>query len=217
VDESLCQTCGADPRGTWGDNVPRGDVASGTCPACGRSLTTPFGRAMLGDDDPAVEYEFEDWSAEDRAAAAEALTARIIPFRWEPGLVLAVVAHRETDADAVFDELEAGALAAAGDGELPPAEEGWGESEDAFSALGDLFDAADRLFRTPSGTTAANDLRQAGGLVRRSEPPFGFNPVLWQTAGDLAGQLERLIDDGASNDDIRAGAEALRDVLAEHI
>jgi hypothetical protein len=40
--------------------------------------------------------------------------------------------------------------------------------------------------------------------------------VLWRTAGELATQLESLLTDG-SNDDIRAGAEALRDVLAEHI
>jgi hypothetical protein len=217
MDDGLCQTCGADPRGSWGDNIPRGDVASGTCPSCGRSLTPPFGRALLGDGDPAVEYEFEDWSAEDRAAAAEGLTARIIPFRWEPGLVLVVAEHREADADAVLDELEAQGDLAIQEGELPPATDGWGESEDAFSALGDLFDAADRLFHTPSGTTAANDLREAGALVRGSAPPFGFNPVLWRTAGELAGPLESLIDGGASNDDIQAGAEALRDVLAEHI
>jgi hypothetical protein len=192
-------------------------VASGTCPACGRSLTPPFGRAVLREGDAAVEYEFDDWSAEDRAAAGDALTARIIPFRWEPGLVLAVVAYREAEADAVFDELEEAALTVSQEGELAPAGDGWGQGEDAFSSLGDLFDAADRLFHTPSGTTAANDLREAGDIVRRSGPPFGFSPVLWQTAGDLAAQLERLIDDGASNDDIRVAAEALRDVLAEHI
>ena len=154
----LCQTCGADPRGSWGSNVPRGDVAEGTCPDCGRSLTPPFARATLNDDDPAVEYEFDDWDAEDRAAAAEALTAKIIPFRWEPGLILAVAAHREGDADAVLDELEDAADVQGG--ALPEATEGWGEGEDAFAALGNLFDAADRLFHTPTGTTAANDLRE---------------------------------------------------------
>jgi hypothetical protein len=169
---------------------------------------------MLSDADPAVEYEFDDWDAEDRAAAAEALTAKVVPFRWEPGLILAVAAYREADADAIFDELEAAAEVQ--EGGLPEAEEGWGESEDAFSALGDLFDAADRLFHMPTGTTAANDLREAGATVRAAPPPYGFNPVLWKTAGELATQLESLLTDG-SNDDIRAAAEALRDVLAEHV
>src|SRR6476469_7263740 len=58
----LCQNCGADPRGDWGTNaVPLGDVAQGTCPACGRSLTMPFNRAMVPDEAPAVEYELDDW------------------------------------------------------------------------------------------------------------------------------------------------------------
>src|SRR5436190_5082864 len=132
----LCQTCGADPRGTWGSDLPRGDVAEGTCPGCGRPLSAPFARPVLNDGDPAVEYEFEDWQAEERAAAADALTARAIAFRWEPGLIIAVAAHREAEADAVFDELEAVADVEAG--VLPEVEEDWGEGEDTFSALGDL-------------------------------------------------------------------------------
>ena len=215
----LCQNCGADPRGDWGANaVPRGDVTQGTCPVCGRSLTMPFNRAMVPDEAPAVEYELDDWPGAERAAVGEALTARGIPFTWVPGLILVVAAHREAEADAVFDELEEGGPAdVPTEGELAPAEEDWGEGEDAFAALGDLFDAADRLFHTPTGTVAANDLREAAAIVRRSQPPFGFSPVLWQTAGELATKVEGVIDGGGSNDDIQAAAEALRDVLHEHI
>ena len=50
---------------------------------------------------------------------------------------------------------------------------------------------------------------------RNREIPF--NAVLWRTAGELTSQLIDLIDAGAGNEDIQAGAEALRDVLAEHI
>jgi hypothetical protein len=214
----LCQTCGADPTRSLGTRVIKGDIAAGTCPACGRALALPFARATVERDAPAVEYEMEDWPAEERAAIAEALTERAVPFAWEAGLVLVVAAHREADADAVFADLDIDPFdEVPEEGELAPAEEGWGDGEDAFKALGDLFDAADRLFHTPTGTTAANDLREAGAVVRRSAAPYGFNPVLWRTGGELAGQLEQLIDQGASNDDIRAGAEALRDVLHEHI
>ena len=261
--EVLCQTCGADPRGSWGSGVPRGQVADGTCPDCGHSLAAPFNRAVLNDGDPAVEYEFEDWDAEDRAAAADALTARIVPFRWEPGLVLAVAANREAEADAVIDELEAAdALAAsvipdddeeyAGDEEqaeqaehgeeaehgedagereaddngvpeldedweaAPGVEDDWGQGEDAFTALGNLFDAADRLFHTPTGTLAAADLRESGAIVRASAPPYGFDPQLWRRAGELAANIETLLTEG-SNEDIKARAQELRDVLAPHI
>src|SRR4051812_26894044 len=215
----VCQNCGADPRGGWGTNaVPLGDVAKGTCPACGRSLTMPFNRAMVPDEAPAVEYELDDWPPEERAAVGEALASRGIPFTWVPGLVLVVAAHREVEADNVFDELEtAGPGEVSDGGELPAADDDWGEGEDTFAALGDLFDAADRLFHTPTGTVAANDLRSAGAIVRSAEPPYGFNPVLWQTAGELAAKVEQVIDEGGSNADIQAAAEALRDVLHEHI
>lgn len=210
----LCQTCGADPRGSWGSSVPRGDPAEGTCADCGRPLAAPFNRAVLADGAPAVEYEFEEWGAEDRAAAADALTARVVPFRWEPGLVLAVAAHREADADAVLDELEA--VAAVDDAALPEVDDDWGQGEDAFAALGELFDSADRLFHTPTGTTAANDLRESGAVVRGSAPPYGFDPQVWRTAGELATQVESLLTDG-SNDDIKVRAQALRDAIAPHI
>jgi hypothetical protein len=211
----LCQTCGADPRGEWGTGVPKGDVALGTCPACGKSLQPPFARATLEDGAPAVEYEFEEWDAEDRAATADALTARVVPFRWEPGLILAVAAHRESDADAVLDELEAVAAVSA-EAALPEADEDWGQGEDAFAALGQLFDAADRLFHTPTGSTAANDLRDAGAVVRGAPPPYGFDPQVWRTAGELAAQVETLLADG-SNEEIQARAQILRDTLAPHI
>ena len=261
--EVLCQTCGADPRGSWGSGVPRGQVADGTCPDCGHSLAAPFNRAVLNDGDPAVEYEFEDWDAEDRAAAADALTARIVPFRWEPGLVLAVAAHRESEADAVLDELEAAdavldeleaadavaatvlseldeeatVLAESDDDDVAPQfeendaalpegdeddglpaelEDDWGQGEDAFAALGNLFDAADRLFHTPTGTLAANDLREAGTIVRGSQPPYGFDPQLWRRAGEQAAHIEALLTEG-SNEDIKARAQELRDLLAPHV
>ena len=210
----LCQTCGADPRGSWGSNLPRGDPAEGTCADCGRPLAAPFNRAVLADGAPAVEYEFEDWGAEDRAAAADSLTARVVPFRWEPGLILAVAAHREADADAVLDELEA--AAALDNAALPEVEEDWGQGEDAFSALGDLFDAADRLVHTPTGTTAANDLRESSAVVRGSAPPYGFDAQLWRTAGEMAAQVETLLTEG-SNEEIQARAQVLRDALAPHI
>ena len=213
--EALCQTCGADPRDGLIGGIARGDAAAGTCPHCGRSLTVPFARALLGESDSAVEYEFEGWEAEDRAAASEILTSRVVPFRWEPGLILAVAGHREADVDAILDTLDE---AAAGPSEdvLPEAADDWGEGEDAFAALGDLYDAADRLFHTPTGTTAANDLKEAGAIVRAAPPPFGFDSQLWRPAGELATQIEALLTEG-SNDDIKARAEVLRNTLADHI
>ena len=81
---------------------------------------------------------------------------------------------------------------------------------------GDFFLSSGTSDSCAAGTTAANDLREAGANVRGSPPPYGFNAVLWRTAGELATQLEQLLTEG-SNDDIRVRAEHLRNTLAAHI
>jgi len=187
VSTQLCQSCGAQVG-----------EAEGDCPECGRPLVSGLIRPSLGDGEDVVEYECEGLDAEERVATTDGLTQAGIPYRWEPGLVLAVTASREDEADELFGE-------------------GDGEGEEAFAAAGDLYDAADRLFHSPTSGGAKKELRRASEIVSVSEPPYGFNPVLWRTAGELASQLLTLFDEGASDDDVRAGAEALRDELQEHV
>src|SRR5207253_2635740 len=139
-----------------------------------------------------------------------------IAYRWEPDLKLVVAADREQEVDALVDDIRGEPSDPEGD-ELTPASDEWGEGEDAFAALGNLYDAADRLFHAPANIRAGLDLRAATKAVRDAPPPFGFNAVLWQTAGELGSRLSALLDEGASSEDVQAGAEALRDVLAEHI
>src|SRR5207237_7813365 len=183
----LCLSCGAEPG-----------EAEGDCPECGRPLVAGFIRPSLGDGEEVVEYDCDALDAEDRVATTDGLTQAAIPYRWEPGLVLLVTASREAEADELFGE----------DG---------GEGEEAFAAAGDLYDAADRLFHSPMSRGAKKELGRAGETGGAADPPYGFSPVLWRTASELANQLLGLFDQGASDDDVRAGAEALRDVLQEHV
>jgi hypothetical protein len=183
----LCPSCGADVGGVEGD-----------CPECGRPLVAGFIRPSLGEGEEVVEYECEALDADERVETTDSLTRAAIPYRWEPGFVLAVTASREAEADELFGEDD-------------------GEGEEAFAAVGDLYDAADRLFHSPISAGAKKELRRANEIVSTAESPYGFNPVLWRTAGELATQLLSLFDAGASDDDVRAGAEALRDVLQEHV
>ena len=209
---ALCPSCGNDSAASTGD-----------CAACGRSLTPSFILSTLAEGQEEVEYEFDEWDAHSRADATAALVGTAVPYRWEPGLLLVVAADREADVDRLLDEvedqgvdaLEAGQVTDSG--ALAPAADEWGEGEESFGALGDLYDAADRLFHWPADRGAKAELGRSSQAVAAAPPPFGFNPVLWQTAGTLGRQLMDLIDGGASDDDIRAGAEALRDVLADHI
>ena len=209
----LCQYCGAE--------LPEGARA---CMQCVRGTVSAFVRPTLGEDEDAIEYECDDLDPATRARVSDALAAAAVPFTWEPGLVLAVADGDETKADDIFDavedeeqDLDEGAAQVADEDILPAAPDAWGAGEDAFTSLGDLYDAADRLFHFPADVRAGLDLRAAATAVEGAAPPYGFNAVLWRTAGELAAQLIGLIDAGASNEDIQAGAEALRDVLAEHV
>jgi len=187
VATQLCPSCGADVG-----------EAEGDCPECDRPLVAGFIRPSLANGEEVVEYDCDALDAEERVATTDSLTKAAIPYRWEPGLVLVVAASREAEADELFGEDD-------------------GEGEEAFAAIGDLYDAADRLFHSPLSRGAKKELRRAGEIVRAADPPYGFSPVLWRTAGELANQLLGLFDQGASDDDVRAGAEALRDVLHEHV
>ena len=209
---SLCQACGSELA-----------EDARACMACMRPAVSAFARPTLDEDEDAVEYECDDLEPKARRRVSDALAAAGIRFRWEPGLTLAVPEADESKVDAILDagaeedeEEDSGAVAEPEDA-LPAATEEWGAGEDAFSLLGDLYDAADRLFHAPTSPSASADLMEAAETVNGASPPYGFNGVLWQTAVDLADQLADLLTRGASNADIQAGAEALRDVLAEHV
>jgi hypothetical protein len=109
----------------------------------------------------------------------------------------------------------AGSDEAAGSDEDEPAE--WVADEESAQALVTLFDAADRLRHRPRDEDAAADLADAAGVVLVAALPFGVNRVLWATAGMLARQLVDLLEAGADEDDVAAGADALRAVLRDRI
>ena len=210
---SLCQACGSELA-----------EDARACMACMRPTRSAFSRPALEDEEDAVEYECDDLEPKARRRLSDALVAAGVPFQWEPGLTLAVAEAEESKVDGIFDALAGDENEDAEDpmeeepeDALAPATEEWGASENAFSVLGDLYDAADRLFHAPASPSASADLLAAAEAVSEASPPYGFNAVLWRTAIDLADQLADLLTEKASDADIQAGGEALRDVLAEHV
>jgi len=187
----------------------------------------------------AIEYEFDDMSPAERAAATDLLVAAGVSYRWDPGFRLQVPSEHEQQTDALLADLrpyeppadegaEARAVASAGDdarGDIDtergdeqgqePAE--WASDEASVHAMASLFDAADRLRHDPENETAAAELADATAVVASASVPFAVNPVLWRTVGDLARQLSDLLEAKADAGDIFAGADALRAVLRDHV
>ena len=226
-----CPHCGAglnEPLGALGREGP-------TCPECRRVANAPA-HPYYGSFD-AVEYDFDDVTATDRAEASDLLVEAGIPYRWEGDYVLVVGPESEDAVDELFgqtDSADTFARAPAGtSGDEPgsgpdddvsddvsgddeePAE--WVADEEAAEALSRLFDAADRLRHRPSDDDAAAELADAAGVVLIAPVPFAMNRVLWATAGMLGRQLLDLVEGGAESDDIEAGADALRAVLRDHV
>jgi hypothetical protein len=231
-----CPFCGAalnEPLGTLGREGPR-------CPDCWRIANAPD-HPYYGVTE-AVEYDFDDVTAAERAEAAELLMGAGIAYRWDEGYRLFVGPDDEEEVDALFDQPSGGdetaeeggrpaanaqtreeepesddatSLARPESEEDEPAE--WVADEESAQALVTLFDAADRLRHRPRDDDAAADLADAAGVVLVAGVPFGVNRVVWATAGMLARQLVDLLEEQAGDDDVVAGSDVLRAVLRDHV
>jgi len=206
---SRCPFCGAalsEPLGTLGRQGP-------ICPDCGRPANAPdhpyYG--TIG----AVEYDFDDVTATDRAEASDLLIGGGVPYRWEDGYRLLVGPESEAQVDELFGQTAGEDEEDLAEGEAEPAE--WVADEEAVEALARLYDAADRLWHHPNDDDAGADLADAAGVVLIAPVPFAMNRVLWATAGMLARQLLELVEGHAESEDIQAGADALRAVLRDHV
>jgi hypothetical protein len=203
-----CPFCGgalSEPLGTLGRDGP-------TCPDCGRVANAPE-RPYYGIYG-AVEYDFDDVTAAERAEAADLLIGADISYRWDEGYRLFVSPDREDDVDALFGQPTAEPDESTDVTDEPAA---WVADEEAAQALARLFDASDRLRHRPADEDAAAELADAAGVVLIAPLPFGMNKVLWATAGLLARQLVDLLEARADGDDVVAGADALRSVLRDHV
>jgi hypothetical protein len=184
-----------------------------TCPACGRRAIAqehPF----LGVYE-AVEYDFDDVTPTERAAAADLLVEAGVPYRWDEGYRLQVPPEREEQVDVLFGHITPREPTDGDEQDNEPSE--LVADEESAQTLPNLFDAADRLRHHPDDDDAAAELADASGVVMIAPAPFGVNQVLWSTAGLLSRQLLDLFEARAARDDVIAAADALRAVLRDHV
>lgn len=205
---------------------------TGCCPFCGAEYALAEAKCWdckvslesapaptLGDesaDDDEVLYEVDDWPVEARVKLTAVLVERAVPYRWEPGLTLAVRAADDELAENILDELEEQFGGDADwDDEGDEDDDGEGHVSDAVAqaAMADLFVAADRLMHEPSDEDLAGDLAEAGTIVEASTPPFGIEAGLWDKVRELSSVVRGDIDAGADDEVVVQDARTLRDVL----
>lgn len=207
----LCPRCGAplstEFRGEWFSTREQ-------CPDCGVALRGA--PAMLRPSDDEVRYGLDEWPANDRAVVTAALADLDAPYRWEPGLVLVVPAAAESDVDRLLDDIEA---AEDGDSESDDGDGDGGDGgEEAQSAMGDLFVAADRLQHDPRDAGLAADVERAAIAVQSSLPPYGVERPVWERVRAMAAALaESSTQEFVDEDVVAADAHAVRELLREYV
>jgi hypothetical protein len=204
VNASLCPVCGTEL------------VTSEQCRACHTpSASFPWPRSLPPDADE-LEYELDGMEPRDRALTTQALNDEGIAYRWEPGPVLVVAGAEEARVDEILDEATSLDVE---DVELAPADQEDVESDEvAMAGLSQVYDAADRLARSPDNEHAAEALEQAAAVVVEHGPPWGFDAAVWRRTGESATELAELVrDEDGTLGDIILAAEQLRDQVRPHV
>ncbi len=214
----FCPRCGtAFPhkfRGEWFDSGP-------ICSDCGVAVADP--PPSLAPSDAEITYGHDEWPVTDRAALTGALVEDEIPYRWEPGIVLAVPDSVEAVVDGILDDLEVSDAEAVGESDDEPPVGGVIEGngldpdadpdadggEEAQAAMSDLFVVADRLHHTPWDPELNQELATLVAVVAASLPPYGVDRSVWTRIHELATAVGEAADEEAATE----STAALRDYL----
>jgi len=192
------------------------------CVECGLALEEPPQvLAPSKDDGDQVAYDLVEWPPEDRVVATDDLVELNIPYRWEDGLVLVVPASAESQVDAMLDEIDENALSG-DDDELMDIDAGEGEDggEEAATAMGDLFVAADGLQHGPYDEENVVEFMEAAAAVTSCLAPFGVEPQVWSRVQSQASAIVTALEKGNEGDDdetVTNAAHALRELLRHYV
>jgi hypothetical protein len=160
-------------------------------------------------------YEMEGWTAENQTELSNRLGAAGIAHEFDVNGDLVVHADEESRVDEILDEIES-RRAERGDDE-----DGDDSAElvdmdglDVNELLSTLFGAADRLRRNARDSQGVLKFLDNAPTLERMRTPFGFEKPAWATVRQSTQALHQLLDDDESDDDdVRAQAQQLRDLL----
>lgn len=212
---TCCAFCGADlsnrpETGVFGRVEER-------CPDCGLAAGADVPTLVPTEEE--MVYDVHEWRTRDRLLLARTLVERDVPFRWEPGPVLAVHEDDVGLVEAVLDELD----------DIDPGDDeeeddptllaaGWpgddgGAGEVAHRAMVDLFVVADRLRKSGADAVAAWDVRELVTTIGAVPPPYGVEVRVWEDLRRLGTELQQAVDAEAEDERVAELATALRDRL----
>ena len=167
-------------------------------------------------------YEMEGWTAENQTELSNRLGVSGIPHEFDANGDLVVHADDESSVDEILDEIEERGA----NGDLADSDgDGVGDVDaidldglDVNELLSTLYGAADRLRRNARDSHGVLGFLDHAPTLETLRTPFGFERPEWQKVVENTRSLHTLLDDDASDDDdVRAQAQVLRDMLFELI
>jgi len=163
------------------------------------------GTPKLDSDGEQLAYEMSGWGADEQTAFSELLGRLAVAHEFDSQGDLVVMAVDEDTVESAIDAFQ-GAV------DDRPELEGL----DANSLLTDLFVACDRLRRDARDNSGVENLVGLAPVLGNHRPPFGIDPVLWNSLGERAADLAGMLaDGGAEHDDMCSRAAELAEILRQ--
>jgi hypothetical protein len=191
------------------------------CIECGLALVEPpHMLAPAENDNEQVAYDLIEWPPEDRVIATDDLAELGIPYRWEDGVVLVVPAANEEQVDALLDEIDENASDEEDEAALLEVEAGEDGGEEAASAMGELFVAADGMSHGTYEESEVVDFIEAASAVAQCLPPFGIEAQVWGRIQRESSAIVAALEKGNEGDDdegVIEAAQALRELLRHYV
>ena len=91
------------------------------------------------------------------------------------------------------------------------------DDEAVYSAMSNLYVAADKLMQKPDDGATQNEFFNASDDVEGLPAPFGFDPRVWQQVLGLASSIAAAMDAVADDDKVAEDARTLRQLLVNYV
>lgn len=172
---------------------------------------TPADPVALGDE---TVFDLLNLSAEERRHLSMRLTGAGIAHRWEVGTDLIVPTDSSDQIEFYVNQVRN--PDGFGDDEIEAFDEDV-DDEAIYSAMSNLYVAADKLMQRPGDGSTINSFYDASDDVEGLPAPFGFDPRVWAQVLGLASSIADALDAEADEDMIGSDARTLRQLLVNYV
>ncbi|HVV37853.1 MAG TPA: hypothetical protein VHC63_14685 [Acidimicrobiales bacterium] len=168
------------------------------------------------EEDDEIVFDLSTLSVEERRHLSMRLTGAGISHIWEVGSDLVVSVEDAPAIERYVEEVRN--PEGFGDDELASFDEASDvDDEEVYSAMSNLYVAADKLMQKPADEATAGEFYVAVDDVDGLPAPFGFDPRVWAQVQELANKIADTLDAEGDPDTVGDDARTLRHILANYV